>query len=80
MAHQHAVEITTRIPTLEEVGESLGMSKTRQQSIIQIVQKPKPEVRFRVAAKRPGSSKIRKKSIGKSLNLRKKSKSASTQD
>jgi hypothetical protein len=32
-----SVQITTPIPTLKEYGESLGLSKTRQASLIRLV-------------------------------------------
>lgn len=81
MAHQNSVEITTPIPSIEEVGESLGMDKARQQSIIQIVRKADPKIRyFTVKPKKSGSFAIKKKANGKVLNSRKKSKSAAAQD
>lgn len=80
MAHQNSVEITTPIPSIEEVGESLGIDKARQQSIIQIVKKADPKIRyFAVKPKKSGSLAIKKKANVKVSNPR-KSKSAAAQD
>jgi hypothetical protein len=34
-----SVDITTPIPTLEEFGESLGLSKSRQDSLLRLVRR-----------------------------------------
>lgn len=50
-----SVKITTPIPSLEEFGKSLGISKARQRSLIQIMTGNRPghktAVRFRQGAK-----------------------------
>ncbi len=40
------VNITTPIPTLEEFGKSLGLSKRRQDSLLRIVKRDSTSVRF----------------------------------
>jgi hypothetical protein len=42
----HSVTITTPIPTLEEVGKRLNMSKARQQRLIAIVSRSSASGRF----------------------------------
>jgi hypothetical protein len=81
-----SVYITTPIPTLDEVGKSLKMSKARQQRLIEIVTSSAP-VRFSVrrrdasgsidgrARNRNGNAKLSTLRIGpKSSMLSKKSK------
>jgi len=41
-----SVQITTPIPTLQEFGESLGMSKSRQDSLIRLVKGDKLSGQF----------------------------------
>ena len=38
----HSVTIKTPVPTLEELGENLGLSKTRQRSLIAMFQGKAP--------------------------------------
>jgi hypothetical protein len=80
MAHQHSVEITTPIPSVEEVGESLGLNESRRQNIIQIVRKTGPKAGLRISSKKSGSFVARKKTGNKSLNLRKSTKSATARN
>jgi len=46
-----SVFITTPIPTLEEVGKRLKMSKARQRRLIEIVLGPAPQVPARTGRK-----------------------------
>lgn len=48
-----SVKITTPIPTLEEFGENLGLSKTRQRSLAPIFIERRPQGDYVV--RRPGS-------------------------
>jgi hypothetical protein len=41
-----SVRITTPIPTLEEFGKSLGISKSRQDSLIRLVKRDSTSGRF----------------------------------
>jgi hypothetical protein len=41
-----SVHITTPIPTLEEFGKSLGISKSRQDSLIRLVKRDNTSGRF----------------------------------
>jgi hypothetical protein len=51
----HPVKITTPIPTLEEFGEDLGLSKARRRSLGPIFIERRPQGDY--AVKRPGSGK-----------------------
>jgi hypothetical protein len=62
-----SVTITTPIPTLEEVGKRLNMSKARQQRLIEIVR-----------GSRNGQLSERRRNVSGSLFESKKSKRAST--
>lgn len=62
-----SVTITTPIPTLEEVGKRLNMSKARQQRLIEIVR-----------GSRNGQMLERRRNVSGSLFESKKSKRAAT--
>jgi len=62
-----SVTITTPIPTLEEVGKRLNMSKARQQRLIEIVR-----------GSRNGQLSERRRNVSGSLFESKKSKRAAT--
>jgi hypothetical protein len=49
----HSVKITTPIPTLEEFGENLGLSKARQRSLAPIFVERRPQGDY--AVRRRGS-------------------------
>jgi hypothetical protein len=50
-----SVKITTPIPTLEEFGENLGLSKARQRSLSPIFVERRPQGDY--AVRRPGTEK-----------------------
>jgi hypothetical protein len=56
-----SVTISTPIPTLEEFGKSLGLSKSRQKSLLRLVRRDSKSGEFIVARRRDSSaaSKIR---------------------
>jgi len=60
----HSVTITTPIPTLEELGESLGLSKSRQRSLIAMFQDEGPArpANLPAAGKSAAASRRKKKS------------------
>ena len=63
-----SVYITTPIPTLEEVGKSLKMSKARQQRLIEIMRGSatgRPAVRHKAASGETNESVRTRKSAGK---------------
>jgi len=57
----HSVTITTPIPTLEELGESLGLSKSRQRSLIAMFQDEAPARPANLPAARKSAAASRRK-------------------
>ena len=62
-----AVKITTPIPTLQQVGERLGLSKSRQNAVLSIVRRDSTEGMYveRTRAGRRVSPASAKKSVKK---------------
>jgi hypothetical protein len=60
-----SVNITTPIPTLEELGERLGLSKARQESLLDIFKRDAAGPTERKRSSRKGSSSLKKaKGVG----------------